>query len=44
MYLIIVDRCVECGDILERKYIKEYGLLCPICLRELAKYGGQNEN
>jgi DNA-directed RNA polymerase subunit RPC12/RpoP len=36
MYLIVVSRCIECGDELETSYVKTYGLLCPICLHELA--------
>lgn len=36
MYLIIVDRCMECGDELSKIYIKEFGLICPVCIRESA--------
>jgi ribosomal protein S14 len=36
MYLILTDRCAECGDELDKSYIREFGLFCPICLRESA--------
>lgn len=36
MYLIVINRCAECGDELQTSYIKKFGLLCPICLRESA--------
>jgi ribosomal protein S14 len=37
MYLIIVNRCTECGDELPKSYIKEFGLLCPVCIGEMAE-------
>jgi hypothetical protein len=27
---------MECGDELPKAYIKEFGLICPVCLRESA--------
>jgi ribosomal protein S14 len=37
MYLIITNRCTECGDELQASYIKEFGLICPVCIREMAE-------
>lgn len=36
MYLIVIDRCMECGDELSKSYIKEFGLICPVCIKESA--------
>jgi ribosomal protein S14 len=27
---------MECGDEMPKAYIKEFGLICPVCLREIA--------
>jgi hypothetical protein len=28
---------MECGDELPKSYIKEFGLICPVCIRESAE-------
>jgi hypothetical protein len=28
---------MECGDELPKSYIKEFGLICPVCIQELAE-------
>jgi len=38
MYLVVINRCIECGDELELPYTEKYGLLCPICLAESANF------
>lgn len=37
MYLIMTGRCAECGDELSEKHIREYGLICYVCIHEIAE-------
>lgn len=41
MYLIVINRCRECGDELPQPYVLRFGLTCRICLNECTKGGDE---